>query len=255
VPAAEVEERDGAYYYQGEKVTRLLGKMGKSLKNAVTPDEICAEYGADTLRLYEMAMGPLDVSRPWDTRAVVGQFRLLQRLWRNIVDENTGEVTVTDAEPDEETLRALHKAIDGVRQDLEGLRFNTAIAKVTELNNHLTKAGAAVPRPVAERLVLMVAPLAPHIAEELWRKLGHTDSVVHQDFPVADPQYVVDETVTCVVQIKGKVKARLEVPPAISEEELEKVALSDEKVVAALDGAGIRKVIVRAPKLVNIVPA
>ncbi|CAL9442323.1 leucine--tRNA ligase [Streptomyces sp. enrichment culture] len=255
VPAAEVEERDGAFYYQGEKVSRLLGKMGKSLKNAVTPDEICAEYGADTLRLYEMAMGPLDVSRPWDTRAVVGQFRLLQRLWRNIVDENTGEVTVTDAEPDEDTLRALHKAIDGVRGDLEGMRFNTAIAKITELNNHLTKAGGTVPRSVAEALVLLIAPLAPHIAEELWRRLGHEDSVVHQDFPVADPAYVVDETVTCVVQVKGKVKARLEVPPAISEEELEKVALADEKVVAALGGAGIRKVIVRAPKLVNIVTA
>jgi leucyl-tRNA synthetase len=276
VPAAEVEERDGAYYYQGEKVSRLLGKMGKSLKNAVTPDEICAEYGADTLRLYEMAMGPLDVSRPWDTRAVVGQYRLLQRLWRNVVDETTGEVTVADVEDtdiDVETLRALHKAIDGVRQDLQGLRFNTAIAKVTELNNHLTKAyggsGAAgpsveggggrragtVPRSVAESLVLLIAPLAPHIAEELWRKLGRTDTVVHQDFPVADPAYVVDETVTCVVQVKGKVKARLEVSPAISDADLEKVALADEKVVAALDGAGIRKVIVRAPKLVNIVPA
>ncbi|MFF4552216.1 leucine--tRNA ligase [Streptomyces sp. NPDC001422] len=258
VPAAEVEERDGAYYYQGEKVSRLLGKMGKSLKNAVTPDEICAEYGADTLRLYEMAMGPLDVSRPWDTRAVVGQYRLLQRLWRNVVDEATGEVTVVDtagADVDESTLRALHKAIDGVRQDLEGMRFNTAIAKVTELNNHLTKAGGPVARPVAEALVLMVAPLAPHIAEELWRRLGHTDSVVHQDFPVADPAYVVDETVTCVVQVKGKVKARLEVSPAISDEELEKVALADEKVVAALGGAGIRKVVVRAPKLVNIVTA
>ncbi|MFD9586322.1 leucine--tRNA ligase [Streptomyces sp. NPDC059980] len=258
VPAAEVEERDGAYYYQGEKVSRLLGKMGKSLKNAVTPDEICAEYGADTLRLYEMAMGPLDVSRPWDTRAVVGQYRLLQRLWRNVVDEATGEVTVVDtdgADVEESTLRALHKAIDGVRQDLEGMRFNTAIAKVTELNNHLTKVGGPVARPVAEALVLMVAPLAPHIAEELWRRLGHTDSVVHQDFPVADPAYVVDETVTCVVQVKGKVKARLEVSPAISDEELEKVALADEKVVAALGGAGIRKVVVRAPKLVNIVTA
>ncbi|WP_433918734.1 leucine--tRNA ligase [Streptomyces canus] len=255
VPAAEIEERDGAFFHNGEQVKRELGKMGKSLKNAVTPEAICEEYGADTLRLYEMAMGPLDVSRPWDTRAVVGQYRLLQRLWRNVVDEATGEVTVTDAEPDETTLRALHKAIDGVRQDLEGLRFNTAIAKVTELNNHLTKVGAAVPRPVAESLVLLIAPLAPHIAEELWRKLGHTDSVVHQDFPVADPRYVVDETVTCVVQVKGKVKARLEVSPAISDDELEKVALADEKVVAALDGADIRKVIVRAPKLVNIVPA
>jgi leucyl-tRNA synthetase len=273
VPAAEVEVgsplpdgkgRDGAYYYQGEKVTRLLGKMGKSLKNAVTPDEICAEYGADTLRLYEMAMGPLDVSRPWDTRAVVGQYRLLQRLWRNVVDEDTGAVTVAEVEPDEETLRALHKAIDGVRQDMENLRFNTAIAKVTELNNHLTKeygggragpAGGPVPRSVAEQLVLLIAPLAPHIAEELWHRLGHDSTVVHQAFPVADPAYVVDETVTCVVQIKGKVKARLEVPPSIADEELERLALGDTGVQAALGGADIRKVIVRAPKLVNIVPA
>ncbi|THA60031.1 leucine--tRNA ligase [Streptomyces sp. A0958] len=255
VPAAEVEERDGAYYYQGEKVSRVLGKMGKSLKNAVTPDEICGEYGADTLRLYEMAMGPLDVSRPWDTRAVVGQYRLLQRLWRNIVDEETGEVTVVDTEPGEDTLRALHKAIDGVGGDMTGMRFNTAIAKVTELNNHLTKAGGPLPRSVAEALVLLVAPLAPHIAEELWHRLGHTESVVHQDFPVADPAYVVDETVTCVVQVKGKVKARLQISPSITDAELEALALADPAVVAALGGAGIRKVIVRAPKLVNIVPA
>ncbi|GAA1354264.1 leucine--tRNA ligase [Streptomyces beijiangensis] len=255
VPATEVEERDGAFYYQGEKVSRVLGKMGKSLKNAVTPDEICGEYGADTLRLYEMAMGPLDVSRPWDTRAVVGQYRLLQRLWRNVVDETTGEVTVVDGEADEATLRALHKAIDGAGQDMAGLRFNTAIAKVTELNNHLTKAGGALPRTVAEQLVLLIAPLAPHIAEELWRKLGHTESVVHQDFPVADPAYVVDETVTCVVQVKGKVRARLEISPSITDEELEKLALADAGVVAALGGAEIRKVIVRAPKLVNIVTA
>ncbi|MFH9468433.1 leucine--tRNA ligase [Streptomyces clavifer] len=255
VPATEVEERDGGYYHQGEKVSRVLGKMGKSLKNAVTPDEICGEYGADTLRLYEMAMGPLDVSRPWDTRAVVGQYRLLQRLWRNVVDEETGEVTVADAEPGVDTLRALHKAIDGVGQDMAGMRFNTAIAKVTELNNHLTKAGGPLARSVAEQLVLLIAPLAPHVAEELWRRLGHTESVVHQDFPVADPAYLVDETVTCVVQVKGKVRARLEISPSITDEELEALALADEGVVAALGGAGIRKVIVRAPKLVNIVPA
>jgi leucyl-tRNA synthetase len=256
VPAAEVEQTpDGAWTHDGKPVRRELGKMGKSLKNAVTPDEICAEYGADTLRLYEMAMGPLDVSRPWDTRAVVGQYRLLQRLWRNVVDEATGEVTVTDAEPGEETLRALHKAIDGVRQDLTALRFNTAIAKITELNNHLTKAGGPLPRSVAEPLVLMIAPLAPHVAEELWRRLGHRDSLAHAAFPVADPAYVVDETVTCVVQVKGKVRARLEVPPGISDADLETRALADPAVVAALGGAGIRKVIVRAPKLVNIVTA
>ncbi|AVZ72980.1 leucine--tRNA ligase [Streptomyces lunaelactis] len=255
VTAAEVEERDGKFYFEGEPVKRELGKMGKSLKNAVTPDEICAEYGADTLRLYEMAMGPLDVSRPWDTRAVVGQYRLLQRLWRNVVDETTGEITVVDTEADEAALRALHKAIDGAGGDLAGLRFNTAIAKITELNNYLTKVGGPLSRSVAEQLVLLIAPLAPHIAEELWHRLGHSDSVVHQDFPVADPAYVVDESVTCVVQIKGKVRARLEVPPSISEADLEALALGDEAVVAALGGAGIRKVIVRAPKLVNIVPA
>ncbi|WP_435177077.1 leucine--tRNA ligase [Actinacidiphila sp. bgisy145] len=256
VPAAEVEEVDGAYFHHGEPVSRLLGKMGKSLKNAVTPDEICAEYGADTLRLYEMAMGPLDVSRPWDTRAVVGQYRLLQRMWRNVVDEATGEVTVLDAEPDEATLRALHKAIDGVSTDMANLRFNTAIAKITELNNTLTRTSGAtggVPRSVAEALVLLIAPLAPHFAEELWAKLGHGGSLAHEPFPVADPALVQDEAVTCVVQVKGKVKARLEVPPAITDAELEKLALAAPAVVEAVGGAAVRKVIVRAPKLVNIV--
>ncbi|MGD9482980.1 leucine--tRNA ligase [Streptomyces sp. TRM70308] len=254
VPAAEVEERDGVFQHDGRPVTRELGKMGKSLKNAVTPDEICTDYGADTLRLYELAMGPLDVSRPWDARAVVGQYRLLQRLWRNVVDEASGAVTVVDEEPDEDTLRVLHKAIDGVTQDMANLRFNTAIAKITELNNHVTKV-RRVPRRVAEAAVLLIAPLAPHIAEELWRRLGHEDSVVHHPFPVADPAYVVDETVTCVVQVKGKVRARLEVAPGVPEAELEALALAEPAVVAALGGAGVRKVIVRAPKLVNIVPA
>ena len=254
VPAAEVEEVDREVYHQGAKVSRQLGKMGKSLKNAVTPDEICATYGADTLRLYEMAMGPLDVSRPWDPRAVVGQFRLLQRLWRNIVDESTGELAVVDREPDEETLRALHKAIDGVGQDMAGMRFNTAVAKITELNNHVTKV-QEVPRSVAERMVPLIAPLAPHIAEELWRRLGHETSVVYSDFPAADPAYLVDATVTCVVQVKGKVKARLEVSPSVTEAELEAQALAEPAVVSALNGAEVRKVIVRAPKLVNVVPS
>ncbi|MFE7194858.1 leucine--tRNA ligase [Kitasatospora sp. NPDC057541] len=252
VPAAEVEERGGQYFWQGEQVKREAGKMGKSLKNAVAPDEIADEYGADTLRLYEMSMGPLDVSRPWDTRAVVGSYRFLQRLWRNIVDETTGELVVTEEEPDEATLRALHKAVDGIRGDMAGLRFNTAVAKAIELNNYLVKRGST-PRSVAEQVVLAVAPLAPHIAEELWRRLGHGESLAHTDYPVADPAYVVDETVTCVVQVKGKVKARLEVAPSISDAELEALALADPAVVAAIGGAEVRKVIARAPKLVNIV--
>ncbi|WP_049578331.1 leucine--tRNA ligase [Streptomyces sp. SBT349] len=256
VPAAEVEEvGDGdGWMYEGQPVKRELGKIGKSLKNVVSPDEVFAAYGADTLRLYEMAMGPLDVSRPWETRAVVGQFRLLQRIWRNVLDEATGEVAVVEDEPDDTTLRAMHKAIHGVSQDLEQLRFNTAIAKITELNNHVTKV-PRVPRAVAETLVLLAAPLAPHIAEELWRRLGHEESVVWAPFPVADQNYVTDETVTCVVQVKGKIRARLEVAPTVSETELEEMALAAPGVREALGGAGIRKVIVRAPKLVNIVPA
>jgi leucyl-tRNA synthetase len=160
---------------------------------------------------------------------------------------------VVDTEPDAVTLRALHKAIDGVTADMSGLRFNTAIAKITELNNHLTRSGRPVPRSVAEPLVLLIAPLAPHVAEELWTRLGHTGSLAHTSFPVADPAYVQDETVTCVVQVKGKVKARLEVPPAISDADLEALALADPAVTAAVGGAPVRKVVVRAPKLVNVV--
>lgn len=250
VPAAEVVERDGVWHFGDEVVSRELGKIGKSLKNVVAPEEVTDQFSADTLRLYEMAMGPLDVSRPWDTRAVVGSYRFLQRLWRNVVDEETGALVVTDETPDEETLRALHRAVDGIRADMANLRFNTAVAKATELNNYLVKRGST-PREVAEVLVLLVAPLAPHIAEELWARLGHPDSLTHAQLPEADPRYLVNETVTCVVQVKGKVRARLEVSPEISEAELEKLAV--DAVTAGLDGAPIRKVIVRAPKLVNIV--
>ena len=252
VPAAEVEERDDRYYWQGQEVRREAGKMGKSLKNTVAPDEIAEQYGADTLRLYEMAMGPLDISRPWEDRAVVGSYRFLQRLWRNVVDEVTSELVVTEEEPDEAVLRALHKTIHGVRTDMEALHFNTAVAKCIELNNRMVKRGST-PRVVAEQLVLLVAPLAPHIAEELWRRLGHAESLAFAPYPVADPAYLVEESVTCVVQVRGKVKARLQVPPGISEPELEALALADEAVIRAIAGAAVRKVVVRAPKLVNVV--
>jgi leucyl-tRNA synthetase len=254
VAAEKVQEIDGVYYYEGRKVRREYGKMGKSLKNSVSPDEFCDTWGADTLRVYEMSMGPLEVSRPWDTKAVSGAFRFLQRVWRNVVDEETGRVSVVDAEPDLATLRALHVAIAGVREDLDNLRFNTAIAKLMMLNNTLTKL-PAVPRPVAEDLVVMTAPFAPHAAEELWERLGHSGGIAYQAFPVADPQYLVADEVTCVVQVAGKVRDKLLVPPGIAEDALRELALAAEGVVRALDGRDVRTVIVRAPKLVNIVPA
>jgi leucyl-tRNA synthetase len=242
------------FKWRGQQVSREHAKMGKSLKNVVTPDEMYDSYGADTFRVYEMSMGPLDVSRPWETRAVVGSLRFLQRLWRNVVDEETGECRVVDTPADDAGRRALHRAIDGVRHDYAGLRFNTAVAKLIELNNVVTRL-TEVPRELVEPLVLMAAPVAPHVAEELWRRLGHTGSLAYEAFPSADPALLVEDTVVCVVQVQGKVRDRLEVPPSISEDELRERALASERVVAVLDGRDVRTVVVRAPKLVNIVPA
>ncbi len=250
VPAAEVVEVDGGYEWNGEPVKRELGKMGKSLKNVVTPDDMCAEYGADTFRVYEMSMGPLEVSRPWETRAVVGSYRFLQRVWRNLVDEQTGEPRVVDTPADEATRRLLHQVIDAVRADLDSLRFNTAIAKLIELNNRLTQLDATS-REVAEPLVLMLSPVAPHLAEELWHRLGHEDSLAYVDFPVADPELVKGETVVYPVQVNGKVRGRIEVGADAEASEVEAAALSDEKVSEFLAGRTPRKVIVVPGRMVS----
>ncbi|AWK75214.1 leucine--tRNA ligase [Rhodococcus oxybenzonivorans] len=254
VPADEVEEKDGKFFYQGAEVNREYGKMGKSLKNSVSPDEICEEYGADTLRVYEMSMGPLDTSRPWATKDVVGAQRFLQRAWRVVVDEESGAVRVTDDAPSEDTLRALNKAIAGVSDDYTALRDNTAAAKLIEYTNHLTKAyPGGAPRSAVEPLVLMLAPLAPHLAEELWSRLGHEKSLAHGPFPVAEEKWLVEDTVEYPIQVNGKVRSRVTVAADASREEIEKIALADEKIVALLDGKDPRKVIVVPGKMVNIV--
>ncbi|MDU0968983.1 MAG: class I tRNA ligase family protein [Actinomycetaceae bacterium] len=254
VPADEVEgDEQSGFTWQGQPVTRQYGKMGKSLKNIVTPDEMCATYGADTFRLYEMGMGPLDMSRPWETRAVVGSYRFLQRLWRNVIDEETGEVTVTDDAPDRKTARLVARTIADVTEEYDNLRINTAIAKMIVLNNHLVSLDR-VPRSAVEPLILMLAPVAPHIAEELWERLGHEGTLVHVPFPeVTDPTLLEEDQVTCVVQLNGKVKYRLEVSPSIDAAELEAQALAAPPIAKALDGAEPLKTIVRAPKLVNVV--
>jgi leucyl-tRNA synthetase len=255
VEASEVVEADGAFTYDGKPVRREFGKMGKSLRNVVTPDDMYGSYGADTLRLYEMFTGPLDQSRPWDTKAVVGVYRLLQRIWRNVVDETSGEVTVTDAEPDEDTRRVLARTVDAVREGMEKMRFNVSIAKVTELNNHLTAKypSGGVPRAIAEPLVLLLAPLAPHVAEELWSRLGHATSLAHGPFPEADPALLVDETIEVPVQVNGKVRARLTVPAGADSDAMEAAARADARVGELLAGATVRKVVVVPGRLVNFV--
>ncbi len=253
VPAAEVTERDGKFYYEGAEVNQEFGKIGKSLKNSVSPDEICDNYGADTLRVYEMSMGPLEASRPWATKDVVGAYRFLQRVWRLVVDEETGRERAAEHESiDEETQRQLHRTIAGVAEDYAALRNNTAAAKLIEYTNHLTKQGVTA-RAALEPLVLMVAPLAPHLAEELWRRLGHDTSLAHGPFPVADPRYLVEDTVEYPVQVNGKVRGRVTVPADADADTLEAAALADEKVTAFLNGATPKKVIVVAGRLVNIV--
>ena len=256
VDVKEVVERDGRFFLGGVEVQREHGKMGKSLKNAIAPDDIYRDYGADTLRLYEMFMGPLDASRPWNTSDIIGVHRFLQRLWRNVIDETTGEPRVTVEPADDETRRLLHRTIDAVRTDMDELSFNTAIARLFELNNRLTQVVSETgeaPEEVVVPLVLMTAPLAPHAAEELWERLGHEQSLAHEDFPVADPAWLTVDTVEIAVQINGKVRARLTVPSGLDEAATEAAARADDRVAALLDGKTVRKVAPVPGRLVNFV--
>ncbi len=258
VPADEVIERGDRFIYPGpdgeSEVFQEFGKIGKSLKNSISPDEICDEYGADTLRVYEMSMGPLEASRPWATKDVVGAHRFLQRVWRLVVDEHTGETRVSDGAMAGDTLRVLHRTIAGVSEDYVALRNNTAAAKLIEYTNHLTKEHRdAMPRAAVEPLVLMLAPLAPHLAEELWLRLGHTTSLAHGPFPQADAAYLVEETVEYPVQVNGKVRGRVVVAADADDDTLKAAALADDKVQGFLAGATPRKVIVVPGRLVNLV--
>ena len=219
VPAAEVTRGPEGWAYRGQPVTRRAGKMGKSLKNGISPDDVYDAYGADTLRLYEMVMGPLDGDRSWQTDGIVGMHRFLQRLWRLIVDEQTGQTLTRPGPLDEATARLMHRTIVTVREDYAALRFNTAIARIIELTGHAARLDR-VPRALAEPLVLMAAPLAPHLAEELWQRLGHRSSLAFEPFPQADPALAADASVTLPVQVNGKVRFTIDVPAAAGQAEI-----------------------------------
>ena len=258
VPAAEVEERDGRFFYNGEEVTQEYGKMGKSLKNSVSPEEICDDYGADTLRVYEMAMGPLDTSRPWATKDVVGAQRFLQRLWRLVIDENTGNlVVVDDAVLTDDDNKALHRTVAGVREDYAELRLNTVVAKLIEYVNYLTKAyPAGAPRSAVEPVVLMVAPVAPHIAEELWTRLGNKTAdgtVAYEPFPTFDEQWLVDDTIELPVQVNGKVRGRVTVAGDAAQADIIAAALADPGIANHVEGKTVVKEIVVPGRMVNLV--
>ncbi len=256
VPATEVVAVSNGYEFDGESVTREYGKMGKSLKNIVTPDEVYDEFGADTFRLYEMSTGPLEASRPWNTRDVVGMQRFLQRVWRNLVDEDSNELHVSDEAAPLELRRELHRAIHGVGADMQHLRFNTAIAKLIELNNAVTQhinASGTTPREIATGLVQLLSPLCPHMAEELWSRLGNSGSITYVGFPQVDEAMLVRDTIEVPVQVNGKVRSRLAVTSDVSDDELRALALADEKIVQFLGGKEPRNVVVVPKRLVNIV--
>jgi leucyl-tRNA synthetase len=255
VDSAQVEERDGGFFFEGEPVTQEFGKIGKSRKNVITPDQFVAEFGTDTFRLFEMFSGPLEQSRPWDSKAIVGPYRLLQRVWRVALDEHTGQPHVADVDPDDELNRLLHKTIHAVREGYESLRFNTSIARITELNNAVTQAypHGGTPRVIAESLALMLAPLAPHAAEELWARLGHAESLAWHPFPVADEALLVDDTIEIAVQVNGKVRSVISVAADADDAVLQAAARADEKVIAALGDKSTKRVIVVPGRLINFV--
>ncbi len=259
VPAAEVIRGTDGWTYRGQPVTRRAGKMGKSLKNGISPDDIYTSYGADTLRLYEMATGPLDGDRPWHTDDIVGMHRFLQRLWRLIVDETTGETllpapgsapgSTTGPSLDPMITRLLHQTVIAVREEFGALRFNTAIARIIELTTHASRTRDRVPRALAEPLVLMVAPLAPHVAEELWQRLGHPGSLAYEPFPVGDPALAAEATVTLPVQVNGKRRFTIEVPMAAKEPEITDVLARHPDYPAT----GVARLVIVPGKIVNIV--
>jgi leucyl-tRNA synthetase len=259
LPDEMVEKMKGKSFLKGtgvELATRAE-KMSKSRGNVVNPDDIVKEYGADSLRLYEMFMGPLEAVKPWDTKSIKGVYGFLTRSWRLIVDD--GEEfklapAVQDATPNRDTLRVLHQTIQKVTKDTDGLSFNTAIAELMKFVNHMT--GLAVrPRSVLEPFVLLLAPYAPHTAEELWAVLGHGPTLAYEPWPQFDPELAKPDEIEVPVQVNGKLKARLKVPAEIDDAALEAAALADETVKAAIAGKTVKMVKVVPRKLVNVVLA
>ncbi|MEO1129712.1 MAG: leucine--tRNA ligase [Planctomycetota bacterium] len=254
VPMDEVEERGEGTYIEtatGEPVAQIIAKMSKSLKNVVNPDDIIEEFGADTFRLYEMYMGPLEASAPWNTRDTIGLYRFLQRAWRLVIDEEAGTLTLRDA-PDDGTEKLLHRTIAKVGEDIEQLSFNTAIAAMIEFVNAASKAGG-LSSDQLDRFARVLAPFAPHLAEELWSRLGHPPSIVDAPWPAFDDAMLTDDEVELPVQILGKVRAKITVPADADQKAVESLALQNERIAALLEGKTVRKVIIVPGRLVNIV--
>ncbi|MHC4087716.1 MAG: leucine--tRNA ligase [Planctomycetota bacterium] len=229
-------------------------KMSKSRGNVINPDKVITDYGADSMRLYEMFMGPLEAMKPWSMQGVEGVHRFLQKAWRMIADEDTEQLsnTVKEAQADEATLRLLNQTIKKVGDDIETFGFNTAISAMMIFVNHLGKQGVR-PKAVVEKFVLILAPFAPHIAEELWEKLGHAESLVYEAWPEYDKELIKEKEIELAVQVNGKIKDRIVVSADEDQEQIKQKVLASEKVIAAMAGKSPKKIIVVKPRIVSII--
>lgn len=256
---ADVEQRGEKWFVKGSEteVATQIEKMSKSKLNVVNPDEVISTHGADALRLYEMFMGPLEAVKPWQTNGITGVYSFLERVWSWVVDINTDALSDVWVDGDESAApeaarKELHKTIAKVTADIEALRFNTAIARMMEALNLLRKE-PKLPKGVAEKFALILAPFAPHLAEELWARLGHTQSLACEKWPSFDAALIVENTVTMGVQVNGKLRATITLPKGTDQKTAEAAALAEDGVVKALEGKPPRKVIVVVDKIVNVV--
>ena len=257
VSEEEVERVGSGYRLRSDpsvKVEAQAFKMSKSRGNVINPDEIVRDYGADAFRLYEMYMGPLEASKPWNTRDIIGMVRFLNAAWRNLVgDEESRKVAqIIDGAIPDALDRQLHRAIKKVGEDISALRFNTAIAELIKLNNEMTGL-PAIPRPLAETFTLLLAPFAPHLAEELWERLGHRESLARHAWPAYDEAKLAESTLELPVQVNGKVRDKITVPADAAEADILQAAEASERVRPWVEGKTVRKRLYVPKKLVNLV--
>ena len=248
----KVEKINGHFVHKNTKeaLQQVPAKMSKSLKNIVNPDDIIQMYGADSLRLYEMFIGPLESTKPWNTKDIEGVFRFLQKVIKVSCDEN-GQLRKSHLDS-EETLRLLNQTIKKVEEDIENMSFNTAISQMMILVNHLLKE-KLYSHNIVKNLIKILSPFAPHIAEEIWEKFAYKKSITYEKFPSYDKSKLVKNTLDILVQILGKPVTRISIQPNLTKEQIERIVLKETKVKERLNNTKIKKLIIVPNRLVNIV--
>ena len=254
----EVEKKGDGFVEKstGEKVEARAHKMSKSRGNVINPDHIIEEYGADSLRLYEMFMGPLEQVKPWSTKGVEGVNRFLNRAWRLLINEDSGELNskINEGDPTKDQLKVLHEAIKKVTEDIESLRFNTAISSLMIFTNEANQ-WKTIPKSIAQDFVILLSPFAPHVCEELWKLLGNNDSIAYAEWPEFVEEYLKEDSVLYPIQVNGKVRSEIKIPSekATDKEFVLEQAKEDEKIKEHLKDSELLKEIFVPQRIINLV--